>query len=98
GDGKPDLLLAGNFDGVQPEIGRMAAGYGLLLRGDGAGHFTPVRASESGFVVPGQARDIQQIRTPRGDLYVVTRNNDRPLMFRPTRPRRSLVAAGPASH
>src|SRR6059036_198779 len=79
GDGKPDLLLAGNFDGVQPEIGRMAAGYGLLLRGDGAGHFTPVRASESGFVVPGQARDIQQIRTPRGDLYVVTRNNDRPL-------------------
>jgi len=35
GDGKPDLLLAGNFDGVQPAIGRMSASYGLVLRGDG---------------------------------------------------------------
>ncbi|MGH7475842.1 MAG: VCBS repeat-containing protein [Longimicrobiales bacterium] len=82
GDGKLDLLLTGNFDGVKPEIGRMSAGYGLFLRGDGAGRFTPVPAAESGFVVPGQSRDIQRVRTRRGDLYIVARNNDRPLMFR----------------
>jgi hypothetical protein len=84
GDGKPDLLIAGNFDGVQPEIGRMSAGYGLLLRGDGTGRFTPVPEPQSGFLVPGggQARDIARVRTRRGDLYVVTRNNDRPLVFR----------------
>jgi FG-GAP-like repeat len=81
GDGKTDLLLAGNFDGVQPEIGRMSASYGLLLRGDGAGGFAPVPAAQSGFVVRGQARDIQRIRTRRGDLYLVTRNNDRPLLL-----------------
>jgi hypothetical protein len=81
-DGTLDLLLAGNFDGVKPEIGRMSASYGLLLRGDGQGGFAPVRAAESGFVVNGQARDIQRLRTRRGDLYVVTRNNDRPLFFR----------------
>src|SRR5881409_3353714 len=40
-DGKTDLLLAGNFDGVKPEIGRMSASYGLLLRGDGQGDVTP---------------------------------------------------------
>ncbi|HEY6156561.1 MAG TPA: VCBS repeat-containing protein, partial [Gemmatimonadales bacterium] len=85
GDGKTDLLVAGNFDGVQPEIGRMSAGYGLVLRGDGRGQFTPLRAAESGFSVPGQARDIQRVRTRRGDLYVVTRNNDRPLIFRSSR-------------
>jgi enediyne biosynthesis protein E4 len=34
-DGKSDLLLAGNFAGVRPEIGPMTASYGLLLRGDG---------------------------------------------------------------
>jgi hypothetical protein len=84
GDGHLDLLLAGNFDGVKPEIGRMSASYGLFLRGDGSGGFTPVEAAQSGFLVPGQARDIQRIRTRRGDLYVVTRNNDRPLMFRAT--------------
>jgi enediyne biosynthesis protein E4 len=81
GDGKPDLLLAGNFDGVQPAIGRMSASYGLLLRGDGTGRFTPLRTAQSGFLVPGQARDIQRVRMRRGDLYVVTRNNDRPLVL-----------------
>ncbi len=92
GDGKTDLLLAGNFDGVKPEIGRMSAGYGLFLRGDGDGTFTPVPESHSGFFVPGQARDIQRLRTRTGDLYVVARNNDRPLFFRST-PARPQVAA-----
>ncbi len=82
GDDKPDLLLAGNFDGVKPEIGRMSAGYGLYLRGDGKGHFTSEREVDSGFMVPGQARDIQRVRTRKGILYVVARNNDRPLVFR----------------
>jgi hypothetical protein len=82
GDGKPDLLMAGNFDGVQPEIGKMSAGYGVYLRGDGKGHFTPVRTLESGFLVPGQARDIQSVRTRKGRIYIVSRNNDRPLVFR----------------
>jgi hypothetical protein len=81
-DGKLDLLLAGNFDSVQPAIGRMNASYGLFLRGNGHGDFTPLRAAESGFLVPGQARDIQRLRTRRGDLYIVARNDDRPLFFR----------------
>jgi len=82
GDGKADLLMAGNFDGVQPEIGKMSAGYGAYLRGDGKGHFTAVREIESGFLVPGQARDIQAVRTRKGRIYIVSRNNDRPLVFR----------------
>ena len=85
GNGKQDLLMAGNFDGVKPEIGRMSAGYGVYLRGDGKGHFTPVRALESGFFVPGQTRDIQRVRTRAGSIYIVSRNNDRPLVFRPDR-------------
>ena len=86
GDGKADLLMAGNFDGVKPEIGKMSAGYGLYLRGDGNGHFTPVRELESGFFVPGQARDIQRVRTRKGNIYIVSRNNDRPLIFRASAP------------
>jgi len=92
GDGKADLLLAGNFDGVQPEIGRMSASYGLVLRGDGKGNFTPLRTVESGFFVPGQARDIARIQTRDGPRYVVTRNNDRPLVFRVARTSRSVAA------
>ncbi|HET9010505.1 MAG TPA: VCBS repeat-containing protein [Gemmatimonadaceae bacterium] len=85
-DGRTDLLLAGNFDGFKPEIGRMSAGYGLLLRNDGKRSFTPVRAPESGFQVPGQSRDIQRVRTADGAVIVVARNNDRPLVFRTTGP------------
>ena len=83
-DGKLDLLLAGNFDGVMPQLGRLGSAYGLLLKGDGrgGGGFTPEDEEESGFFVPGEARDIQRLRTARGDLYVVARNNDRPLFFR----------------
>ena len=83
-DGHLDLFLAGNFDGVRPELGRMAASYGLFLRGDGRGGFTPMETMHSGFFVPGQARDIQHIRRSGDDLYIVARNNDRPLFFRLT--------------
>jgi enediyne biosynthesis protein E4 len=82
GDGKQDLLMAGNFDGVKPELGKMSAGYGLYLRGDGKGRFTAEREIDSGFFVPGQARDIQRVRTAKGSIYIVSRNNDRPLVFR----------------
>ncbi|HET9634583.1 MAG TPA: VCBS repeat-containing protein [Gemmatimonadaceae bacterium] len=81
GSGKIDLLLAGNFDGVNPEIGTMTAGFGAYLRSDRKGHFTPVRELESGFEVPGQARDIQRVRTRNGVIYVVVRDNDKPLVF-----------------
>ena len=88
-DGHQDLLLAGNFDGFKPEIGRMATGRGLVLRGDGKGGFSALGADRSGFLVTGQARDIQRVRTRGGRRaggdarYVVTRNNDRPLVFAP---------------
>ncbi len=95
GDGHLDLLLAGNFDGVKPELGRMSAGYGLLLRGDGTGAFRPVPTVESGFFVPGQARDIRRIRTGRRDLYAVTRNDDRPLVFS-SGPAKTRASAEPA--
>ena len=84
GDGHQDLLLAGNFDGVRPDIGRMEASDGLLLRGDGRGGYTPLSGRASGFVVSGQARDIARVRTRRGTAIIVARNNDRPLFFRST--------------
>jgi len=82
-DGKLDLLLAGNFSGVQPEIGSMMASYGLMLQGNGHGGFRALKEAQSGFVVPGESRNIQRLRTRRGDLYIIARNNDRPLFFRP---------------
>lgn len=93
-DGRLDLLLAGNFDGFKPEMGRMAAGSGLILRGTGEGGFEALRSRSSGFLVPGEARDIQRLGTRTGELYVVTRSDDAPLLFRTAEPRTAVAADG----
>lgn len=86
GDGNLDLLLAGNFDGFKPDIGRASEGRGLVLMGDGNGDFTALLPRASGFEVPGQVRDIASIRSRGGPVVVVARNNDRALAFRLARP------------
>lgn len=81
-DGNEDLLLVGNIDAVQPDIGRFDGSYGLVLKGDGHGNFTSMPIS-SGFVVKGQGRDIQMLRNVNGErIYIVARNNDEVLYFK----------------
>lgn len=76
-DGHMDLLLAGNFHGMRPEIGRADASYGLLLRGNAAQRFTPVPARMSGFLVTGEARDMMIVEDEaHGPLILVARNDD----------------------
>ena len=78
GDGKTDLLLAGNFYGVTPIEGRYDASYGLLLHGDGHGGFTPVDMEQSGLAIDGQVRHMALLKRANGDrLIVVARNNDK---------------------
>ncbi len=83
GDGHTDLMVVGNSYAPTPETGRFDGGLGWLLRGDGHGGFTPVSPTESGFIVPGDARalavtDLDKDGWP--DL-LATRNNDRALVF-----------------
>ncbi|HET9637554.1 MAG TPA: VCBS repeat-containing protein, partial [Gemmatimonadaceae bacterium] len=82
GDGKTDLLVAGNFFDVTPMLGGYDASYGLLLRGDGQGSFTAVDGQASGLAIDGQVRDMKLIRTPKGQLIAVARNNDQVMMLR----------------
>jgi hypothetical protein len=82
-DGHADLLLAGNFNAVQTELGPYDASLGLLLLGDGKGKFKPVSSSSSGFIVRGEARDIKEIKTSKNEkIYLVSRNNDCLLGFK----------------
>jgi hypothetical protein len=78
GDGRIDLLVGGNFSGVPPVLGRYDASYGLMLKGDGAGHLTPVDLAESNLVIDGEVRHMASLRGARGErLIVVARNNDK---------------------
>jgi hypothetical protein len=84
GDGRIDLLVAGNFHGVPPIQGRYDASYGTLLRGVGDGRFAPVEMSRSGIALEGQVRRMRVVRTAGGRIVAVARNDDRVLMLQPT--------------
>jgi hypothetical protein len=93
GDGRTDLLLAGNLYGVPPILGRYDASYGVLLHGMGDGRFTAVDPERSGVAIDGQARHARTVRRADGTRLVVVARNDAPLqVLRPTYGR-----AGPAT-
>jgi hypothetical protein len=95
GDGRIDLLLGGNFSGVQPVLGRYDASYGLMLKGDGAGHLTPVDMTSSNLVIGGEVRHMAALRGATGErLIVVARNNDKLELLRV----QPLAAGAPSIH
>lgn len=89
-DGRVDLLLAGNFHGVPPIIGRYDASYGLTLRGMGEGRFAALDLQRTGPMIEGQVRDMRSFRHASGNrLIAVARNNAELKILRPRRADRS---------
>ena len=89
GDGRTDLLVAGNFYGAPPVFGRYDASYGLMMRGTAGGRLTPVDMEESSLAIEGQVRDMKALRGPKGErLIAVARNNDKLEILRVSLPRR----------
>ncbi len=74
-DGTPDILVAGNDFAARAQEGRYDAGRGLFLRGDGAGGFQPFSVRASGFYAPGDVRKLALLKTTRGSVVVVARND-----------------------
>ena len=66
GDGRVDLLVAGNLYGAEANTPRADAGNGLWLRGDGSGGFTPVAPRTSGFLAPGDVSGLALVKTTTG--------------------------------
>ncbi|MFH5882711.1 VCBS repeat-containing protein [Halalkalibaculum sp. DA3122] len=82
GDGHLDIVIAGNLYETAPQTAPNDAGNGLLLLGDGGGDFTPVSPFQSGFVAPGNVKDLALIRTAGGTALLVGNNNDSLQVFR----------------
>lgn len=55
-DGNEDLFISQNYFHVPEGIPRQDSGRGMLLKGNGKGHFTPVPGTESGIKVYGEQR------------------------------------------
>lgn len=80
-DGKQDILLAGNTDHARIKIGKIDAGYGVLLKGDGKGHFNYVPQLLSGLSVRGCIRDIIKLKGKNQDRVIFAVNNDAPVIY-----------------
>jgi enediyne biosynthesis protein E4 len=80
-DQKPEILLGGNLYGVSTYQGRYDASYGLILKYSKDG-FKAIMPTESGFVLNGEVRDIKSIKTSKGNLIAVSRNNQMPQVFK----------------
>ncbi|WP_461113623.1 VCBS repeat-containing protein [Spirosoma jeollabukense] len=57
-DGRKDLLLCGNTAQTRLRFGRSDANYGVLLKGDGKGNFSPVPQPKAGFQLTGDVRSV----------------------------------------
>ncbi|NSW93332.1 MAG: VCBS repeat-containing protein [Bacteroidales bacterium] len=82
GDGKTDMLLGGNLYKVKPEVGRYDASYGAFLEGNGKGEFKYIPPKITGFHLDGEVRDIIEMKTSKGNLVIVARNNEELQIFK----------------
>lgn len=80
-DGKVDIWLGGNFYALKPQVGRLNASKGVLLKGNGSKSFTNILPRESGIRVEGEVRDAAIIEVKGSKHLVVARNNASVLLF-----------------
>ncbi len=79
GDGNLDVLAVGNDYGTEPVVGRYDACNGLMLRGDGKGHFAPLTILQSGWFVPGNSKALVKLKNGTGNLLIAASQNRGPL-------------------
>lgn len=81
-DGNLDVIVGGNFNGASMYQARYDAFFGLILKGNGKGGFNPLIPTDTGLMLEGDIRDIKQVKTTAGILYLVARNNDKLQVFK----------------
>ncbi len=82
GDGKLDVVIVGNYFSPDYNTGRYDASYGLLLKGNGKGGFTPVPASISGISIVGDARATAFIHIKKSFCLLVAINSGKLKCFK----------------
>jgi hypothetical protein len=85
GDGKKDILLAGNNTWTRIKFGRYTANHGILLEGNGKGTFTYVPQWKSGLQLRGNVRSLQPIRTGDHNSLLVGFNDSNTYLLSPNR-------------
>jgi hypothetical protein len=75
GDGNLDVVINGNDYGTEVSVGRYDALNGLVLKGDGDGHFTPLSILQSGIFIPGNGKALVKLRNGKGQCLLAASQN-----------------------
>ena len=81
GDGKMDLIVAGNMYEAEVETVRYDAGRGTCLLGKGDGTFTPLSPKESGFFAWSNVKSLVQFTVGKSIGYLLGINQSYPQVF-----------------
>ena len=79
GDGKKDILMAGNYLYSDTETGEMDAGNGSLLLQQADGSFAFVENRDHGFWAQREVRELKSIQLADGRAAIITGNNRGPI-------------------
>ncbi|GAB2808085.1 FG-GAP-like repeat-containing protein [Ferruginibacter profundus] len=85
GDGKKDILIAGNKFDVEVETTAADASPGVFLKGLGNLEFKSFKPLESGFFAPWNVKDMQPVKVAGHGAILVSSNNDRLRVFKEIR-------------
>ena len=81
-DGKPDLIVAGNFTHFIPQLGSLDACRGNVLINKGNMQFEVLLANQSGYALDGEVKQISSISI-QGKPYLINLvNNAAPVLFK----------------
>ena len=85
-DGLPDILAGGNSYNFIPQLGRLDASRGVILLNIKNGEFKAVGAAASGINVPGEVKQIVELRLKSTNGLMFLANNRKPRFFVKNRP------------
>jgi hypothetical protein len=73
-DGRPDIILAGNFYHSNIQMGEYDADYGSVLINKGNGNFS--FENLNGLIINGETRHIRKINIAGKEAFILARNDD----------------------
>ena len=82
GDGFTDVLLGGNEFTFLPQLERLDASMGDVLLNDGKGNLKRLDAAASGINLPGQLKDIVELKTKNSRQFLFLQNDMLPSLYR----------------
>jgi hypothetical protein len=82
GDGRKDLVMAGNDSGFIPQLSKLDASYGHTLLNRGGGQYDWISCASSGFFLRGDVKTLAMVVIKGKKHLLVTVNGSKPRLFK----------------